>query len=325
MTTRPGPAGLRVLLPLVCLLACGGCASSSSELTIATFNVWGAGTNQGDSIDRTVAALRALDADIVALQEVRPEGPGCDAVDCPPGGVGVAADLARALDYYVFEQPATSDALWANAILSRHPISAPIADDLGVIVDVDGTAVAVLNVHLPDFPYQPYQLTGIEYGDAPLLDNATAAVDAAEAARGRWVDLALQHGNRLAAETRLVAICGDFNEPSHLDWTARAAYSGRHPFAVAFPASRKLADAGFVDGYRAYRPDELEYPGYTWTPLAAADDPSEHHDRIDFVYLKGEDLRIRSAAVAGQSPEAADIIVESWPSDHRAVVVSVEF
>ncbi|MDX1481802.1 MAG: endonuclease/exonuclease/phosphatase family protein [Woeseiaceae bacterium] len=298
---------------------------SPTELTFATFNVWGAGTNRGESIDATAAALRALGADVIALQEVRAEGRSCSPEDCAPGGESVAADLANALGYELFEQPATSDALWANAVLSRYPIAAPVADDLGVVIDVDGEAIAVINVHLPDYPYQPYQLTGIEYGDAPLLDSAAAAEAAAEAARGEWVDLALRRAGELAADTRLVVICGDFNEPSHLDWTERAAVEGRHPFAVAFPASRKLAEAGFVDGYRAARPDELRHPGFTWTPLATLDDPSEHHDRIDFIYLKGEDVRVRTAVVAGESTEAADIVVRPWPSDHRAVAVTAEF
>jgi len=59
--------------------------------------------------------------------------------------------------------------------------------------------------------------------------------------------------------------------------------------------------------------------------ILAVDDENEHHDRIDFVYLKGDNVRVTSAAVAGESPATSDIVAAPWPSDHRAVVVSLRF
>ena len=64
-----------------------------------------------------------------------------------------------------------NDALWANAILSRHPIGEPTANDLGVEIDVDGQEVYAFNIHLDDSPYQPYQLLDIPYGGAPFIDT----------------------------------------------------------------------------------------------------------------------------------------------------------
>jgi endonuclease/exonuclease/phosphatase family metal-dependent hydrolase len=197
-------------------------------------------------------------------------------------------------------------------------------EDFGVVIDIDGRHVAVFNVHLADFPYQPYQLTNIEYGDAPMLLDEASAIAAAAEARGPAVELILDVVAQLA-DIDLVVICGDFNEPSHLDWTERAARAGRHPLKVAFPTSATLANAGFIDGYRSFRPDEVADPGFTYTPLAAIDDENEHHDRIDFVYLKGDNVGVTSAAVAGESPATSDIVVTPWPSDHRAVVVSLRF
>lgn len=312
----------RATLLLIIAIASG--AASASELTVATFNTWGAGLNDGKPVTETVAALKALAADVYALQEVRAESPGCTEQDCPAAGGGVAAGLAGALGFYLYEQAAANDALWANAVLSRYPIVSALPDDLGVWIDVDGRRVAMLNVHFTDYPYQPYQLTGIEYGDAPMLDDEQSAIAAAEHARGAAVDRVLAVAGSLA-DADLVVICGDFNEPSHLDWTGRAVESGRHPLEVRFPASRKLAAAGFIDGYRAARPDEIAFPGFTWTPLTENDDPADHHDRIDFVYLRGADLQVESAAIAGESNATSDIVVAPWPSDHRAVRVSARF
>ena len=298
--------------------------NAPSELTLATFNTWGAGANEGQSIAVTVAVLKAIDADIFALQELRAESPGCFEQTCLPAGPSAATDLAAALDYHLYEQSGTNDALWANAILSRYPILSALPEDLGVLIDVDGRRVAILNVHLPDYPYQPYQLVGIEYGDAPMLRDEVSTIDAALDARGKGVDLLLNViGQVYGAE--LIAVCGDFNEPSHLDWTSLAAQAGRHPIAVRFPASRKLSGAGFVDAFREVRRDEVAFPGFTWTPSESMDDSGEHHDRIDFVYLKGTDVRVMSVAVIGESPATSDIVVEPWSSDHRAVLVRARF
>ena len=83
-----------------------------------------------------------------------------------------------------------------------------------------------------------------------------------------------------------------------------------------------MAQAGFVDAYRAVHPDEIKHPGYTWTPTTKADDPNDHHDRIDFVYVKGKGVSMEDAALVGESSEHANIVVTPYPSDHRAVVAT---
>lgn len=312
-------------IAVIALLAVGLCACSATRtVTVATYNAWGAGANENRPIDETIAVLRALDADVIAMQEARAESPDCSVLDCPAAGPGLADALAAAIGYFVFSQPSSNDALWANAILSRYPIRDVLPNGIGVIIEQPGGDIAVVNVHLPDFPYQPYQLSDIAYGNAPMLASESEAIAAAEAARGRWVDLVIDTVNELTG-LPLVVVCGDFNEPSHLDWTEAAARLGLHPMAVRYPAGRKLADAGFIDAYRHVRPDEIRDPGFTWTPKAAGEDPREHHDRIDFVYLRGSGLSIRSASVVGESPDNADAVVAPWPSDHRAVTVTTDY
>lgn len=309
---------------VLCLLLTVPCSMHAARpVSIATFNVYGAGLNSGQPVTATVRALRAINADIVALQEVRAEAADCTASNCPPSGPSIAGLLASSLGYEVFEQAGRSNSTWANAILTRYPVRDALPGGLGAVLDLDGEPLAVLNVHFPDYPYQPYQLNRIPYGDAPFLTTPRAAVLAAEAARGSEVDALLEVIQALG-ETALIVVCGDFNEPSHLDWTESAVRAGLHPMAVGFPASLKLAAAGLVDAYRLYRPDEVAFPGFTWTPLAGEDDPAEHHDRIDFIYLKSPRLRLLRAEVVGESPANADIVADPWPSDHRAVRVGAE-
>ena len=52
------------------------------------------------------------------------------------------------------------------------------------------------------------------------------------------------------------------------------------------------------------------------------DDPTTHHDRIDFVYFKGKGVEVIDTKIVGESKENADIVVVPYPSDHRAVVAS---
>ena len=115
---------------------------------------------------------------------------------------------------------------------------------------------------------------------------------------------------------------GDFNEPSHLDWTEAAAKAGHHPMKVEFPTSLMMAQAGFTDSYRTIYPDEVAKPGLTWSPVHAPDHPDHHHMRIDYVYFRGEGVQVTDAKIIGEKKENADIVVAPYPSDHRAVVAT---
>ena len=316
-----------IRLMLISLLA-GGLATlahgADTKLTVMAFNIWGGGANAGKPVDETVAAIRKSGADIVSISETRMEGDPCTADVCAPRGPTVTAAIAKALGYYFYDQTAANSAIWANAIVSRYPIVAPLPDDLGVKINVDGRAVYVFSVNLDDGPYQPYQLLDIPYGDAPFLKTADEAIASAEATRGEAFDALIKDSNALASAAAVI-IAGDFNEPSHRDWSAATVSAGLQPLPVAWPGTRKLEAAGFIDTFRAAYPDAVTKPGITWTPTTAADDPEDHHDRIDFVFARGDALQVLASGVVGEKAPEADIVVTPWPSDHRAVVSTILF
>lgn len=310
-------------LALASMLAVSG-GARATELTVMSYNIWGGGGNEGKPIDETVAVIKAAGADIVSISETRLEGDPCTADSCPPRGESVAAGIAKALGFHHYDQTAENPAIWANAILSRYPIVKPTRDDLGVAIDVDGRTVYVFSVNLDDAPYQPYQLLDIEYGDAPFLKTADEAIKSAEATRGKSFDALIADADA-ASDAAAVFIAGDFNEPSHRDWTDATVAAKLQPLAVAWPGTSKLEAAGFTDTFRAIYPDAVAKPGITWTPTTDASDPEDHLDRIDFVFARAPSLKVLGSAVVGEKQPEADIVVTPWPSDHRAVVSKVEF
>lgn len=263
---------------------------------LLTFNIeYGA---QAYPLERAVAVVREARADVAAIAEAVTDG-----------GVDTAARLAAALGWHHLAFPANS-----SAVISRWPLRAVPG---AALVSPPGGAPEfyVVSAHFDDYPYQPFQAEGTPYCyDACQRDLKSAPpvalARAAEKARGEQVAAVAALARRLAGKAP-VAILGDFNEPSHLDWTPRAVQSGLAPRAVEFPASRRLYAAGFVDAYRAAHPDEVAAPGHTWP----ARDPGYpgRADRIDFVYVRAGDR------VLGCEPLALS------PSDHRAVVAEVEF
>lgn len=307
-----------------CLLLWTAWVSADGQFRLMSFNVWGAGANTGQSIDETLAVLRAANADIIGLQETRAESVVCEIDDCPGEGPSAAPALAAALGYDHYLEPDPSATNWYNAILSRYPIAGVLPGGRGVTVEVQGQLVHVVNLHNIDFPYQPYQLAGIAYADSKPLSDAAAAIESAQRARGAVLKEVLRALDKTPTAA-LEVIFGDFNEPSHRDWTEAAARAGRHPLAVAWPFTRRLENAGFIDAYRAVYPDEMSHPGFTWTPTTQPDDPDDHHDRIDYVFLRGEGVTVTRAWVVGERSPPAELVVTPWPSDHRAVLVEVQW
>ena len=306
------------------LVAAGATAAQATDLTVMSFNVWGGGANEQKPVDETVAVIKAVNPDIIGIQETRLESDPCTADVCPAAGDSVAPKLAAALGYHYYDQTKQNDALWANAILSRYPIGKATPNDTGVEIMVDGRKVQVFNIHLDDSPYQPYQLLDIEYGDAPFLKTADEAVKAAEATRGAALKL-LFDDMAAAGEADAAFVFGDFNEPSHRDWTESAVKGGLQPLVVPFPTVKAIEDKGFVDTFRAIYPDAGAKPGMTWTPTSEPTAKDDHHDRIDFALARAKDLQVISAGIVGEKAPEADIVVTPWPSDHRATMAKVKF
>ena len=293
---------LLLLLPVLLLPANAG------ELRVMSYNLWVGGVAGGEPISRSVAVIRAAQADIVGLQETHGGSPRTDR----------SLHIAEALGWYHFDQGSRT------AIISRFPIGEPTPNKWGVRLHAPDGELALFNAHFPPAPYQPYQLLGIPYGKGRFIKTAEEAVAEATTARGKNLARLMQDIATIdTAGTNAIPmfVTGDLNEPSCLDWTARAVDAKRCPIAVDWPTTRAFANRGFIDGYRSAFPDPVGHPGLTWTPITKETDPRDRHDRIDFVFVKG--LPVISARVVGEKESRADIVVAPYPSDHRAVVVTV--
>jgi len=312
-----------------------------TQLTLLSYNIFYAerflrtmvNTKQGFA--QTVKVMQASNADIIAVSEVRRETGNYPYGPRRTGSI--APDLAAALGYEYFDQSdyyeddlaRTDDhpAIWANAILSRYPIVATSPSGLSATIDVDGRLVQVFSLNLDWKPYVPYQLVGIDYYGYPTIHTEEEALFYADLVHGAALKEVEAEIDDIEDDVDAIFIMGDFNEPSHLDWTPQqtVAEGGYQPIAVAWPFSSRLEKLGFVDAYRAAYPDVAAYPGYTWTNTTALDDPDDHHDRIDFIFGRADDLEVTESLILGENAENADVVIEPWPSDHRAVSAKVEF
>ena len=298
--------------------------ADEQKLTLFSVNMWGAGANAQKPIDETVAVMKATGADIVGAQETVPEPDPCTADVCAATDNSRAKDIAAALGYHFHEFKHNTENHWADVVFSKYPFGKETPNGVGVEIDVNGHKVVAYSMNLDDAPYQPYQLLNIEYGDAPFLKTADEAVKAANETRGKALAL-LVADIKSEADAEAQFVMGDFNEPSHWDWTAKAVAAGHQPMVVEFPTTKGVEAEGFVDTFRAAFPDEVAKPGITWTPTTEPTDKEDHHDRIDFILARSKNLKVISAGIVGEKAPEADLVVTPWPSDHRATMAVVAF
>jgi endonuclease/exonuclease/phosphatase family metal-dependent hydrolase len=287
-------------------------AQQPETLRVMTFNIWVGGESGNQPLEQTAKVIQDAKADVIGLQEVC--GEERDGTR-PDNG----AKIAQLLGMNYFSQGDDD-----TAIMTRYKIVEHTPRKWGAQIELpSGRRVWLFNAHFSASPYQPYQLLKIPYGDAPFLDTAEEAVAAARATRHEQVAAMLAE-IKAVGEEPTVFVTGDFNEPSPLDWTPAARDAGHHPLAVEWPTVGEVYAAGFLDAYRAQRPDPVASPGYTWTPITAQDDPKDRHDRIDFVLVSDDGGTVEQVAVVGEDDKHADIVVALYPSDHRAVVATVK-
>jgi len=285
--------------------------AEDSTLRVMSYNIHRGGVVfLKQPLSQTANAILLAKADIVGIQETR--SPRGDTLE----------DLAKLLGWNYDE---------GSCIVTRYEIVEHFKGGKdykgGIKVKLASDKHAyIFNLHLPSHPYQPYQLLGIRpkwhkhTNNITFIKTEAEAIEWAKKARGAEIGKVLRQVKSIPDKDAPVFVVGDFNEPSHLDWTEPAAKAGRHPIKVEYPTSSEMAKAGFSDSYRTIYPDEMKNPGITWSPAYKVGDPTTHHDRIDFVYFKGNGLEVKDVKILGENKENADIVVTPYPSDHRAVV-----
>ncbi len=295
-------AGLTRLLAnfslLMSLILSGSLAGAQEmNVKVMSLNVWG------------------VDAQTAKLAEIVTAG-GADVVGLQEMNLSSGRALASELGWYFHQQSNNR-----NQIISRYAVVGESADNRGVQIELTpGHNAWLFNTHLTAYPYQPYDLR-----DNPGLTEAQL-IASAENTRGGEIDTYLSSIAATTTGTERVFFTGDFNEPSHLDWTQEVADATDRNFdiAVRWPGSEKVQAAGFTDSFRNVRNNPISDPGYTWTPGTPPGNiaNNEVHDRIDFVYYRGNNLTAIGSQTVGLDPTNinTDIAVAGYNTDHRAVV-----
>ena len=323
-----------------------GAAKRAVQFTVLQWNIWQEGTLIPGGFEAIVGELQNLQPDFVTLSEVR----NYNDVDFTHRLCQALKE--KGLTYYSFRSK-------DSGLLSKHPIIDwrpifPENRDHGsiykLVAKVQGVEVAVYAGHLDYLDCAYYNVRGY---DGNTFKETTKPESIDEVLRLNdlsWRDNAVQiflneAGHDIAAG-RCVVFGGDFNEPSHLDWTAATAQLfDHHGMIVPWTVSTMLAKAGYRDAYRVLFPNPLTHPGFTypcynpladiqkltWAPL------SDERERIDLIYYQGRNMRATDAKIFGPDTCVARCKPEKdtwndpylppkgiWPTDHRGLFVTFE-
>lgn len=261
-----------------------------ATVKVMTLNILN-GANGAYADSHIVHAIQVSTADIVGIQEAK--------------GDSLARLASKLTGWSSFQIDIDT------AILTRFKIIGPAGKHGAQIRLPQGGDLYIFSVHNVPYPYEPYDIRDGK------LTSRSAVENSARTFRLPLTQNFLQDLKTYMASGAPVFLVGDFNEPSHRDWTPAAAQAGIHPFAVSWPTSMAIEAAGFVDTYRAAHPNEVQYPGYTWSTKPAA---GEVFDRIDFVYADAESRVLGSATIGDAAAIPADIVSTPYWSDHGGVM-----
>lgn len=262
------------------------------ELKILAFNIWNGGRETGDTagVRRVVDVIRNSGAEMVGIIETYGSGP----------------KIADALGYYFYLHSSNL------SIMSRYPIVEtadffkPFNCSAAKIQISEKQTVNYINLWLHYLPSTDSQLK-----DGVPVDSILRGEWSTRAGELRQI-LTDAEGTGFIAGDVPTFVSGDFNIASHLDWTDATKdipEQGHRGYAIPWPTSELMLEAGFTDAYRTVYPDPVTHPGQTWSTKFK----DELQYRIDFIYFKGPGVTVKEAMVVDNHPEL-------YPSDHAAVL-----
>lgn len=289
------------------------------HLRVMSFNIWNSGGHVRHGFDKIVEHLKRVRPDIVCLQELE-------------GGT-----LQKLLNHLGpdWKGVQMQNRTWTTAILTVHELNPKVLCETDAFLGTQvlircQSDIARLNVWSA---YLDWQHFATYYACDLSLPNWCEKL---KEYRGRMQQFEClmqqtEFANQLIdADEIPILIAGDFNEPSHLDWSEMFSqlHQGR---SYEFELSKAFELAGFLDSFRFCHSNAIELPGTTWSTVYKNSSESgtwrgsEPQERIDFVYVCGKKLQpLNSWVYHGSEPifEVPDHKYNHWPSDHSAVICS---
>ncbi|RMB60487.1 endonuclease/exonuclease/phosphatase family protein [Dokdonia sinensis] len=326
------------------LLSCVG--QTTEEVSFMTFNIWQEGTSVPDGFNQIRDVIIATTPDVVCFTEVR----NYNDEDWTTKMVTALAEKGH--DYN--RGYAGGDV----SFISKYPIDSGTQifgnSDKGTIVQFDvhiaGNIIKVAGAHLDYTYYACYLPRGYNGGSPdwkmrddgkgkplPMINTDSIQAYNLESTRDEAIASFI---DATKDSSQPVILMGDFNEPSFLDWTEKTKHLFDHN-GVVMPwyTTKQLDGNGFIDAYRAFYPDEVANPGFTWPSVTSANKSTswtplaDERDRIDYIFYRGNGITVKDIALVG--PKASYVFNNSetldtdkdtfmasnlpWLSDHKAV------
>ena len=352
---------LNYLIIVLLLITHISCANSRGEKTVSqeeespenvrfmTFNIWQEGTSVANGIDKIRDVIVNVSPDVVCFTEVRNYN--------NQDWTTKIVEKLKAKGYHYLRGYAGGDV----SLISKFPI---VSSELIVEGEesiamfellINEKAVKVACAHLDYTSYACYLPRGY-YGGIPnwglIEDNSGEKTPVTNVDEISLYNLTSRRDEQIASfiakvenEIKPVILMGDFNEPSHFDWTKKTAHLFDHNGVIInWSTTYALYQKGYIDAYRDYFPDEVLNPGITWPSKAHGKGStswtpmSDERDRIDFIFYKGDGIKTIYASLVGPKESYANgalvnsytknenFIAETldWPSDHKAVLVTLK-
>lgn len=257
------------------------------ELNLMTWNIWHGGRRRGKEIgpQQVIDFIKDTGTDIVMMQETYGSGPL----------------IADALGYYFYLASANL------SVISKYPIeNTRIAyhELWSGITTIRLSESQKINLASIWLHYLPGWSSDARKPDA----TPEKLIEGEEENRHKEIKVilaALENEIRNADKVPLI-IGGDFNSPSHTEWTRETAH-WHNGLIVEWPVSREMMGAGFTDSFRELK----SRPEYS-SPTISAERLSWC---IDYIYYKGKNLKAVDSEMHFRYKGV-------WPSDHPAVTTT---
>ncbi|CAJ0961894.1 unnamed protein product, partial [Mesorhabditis belari] len=299
-------------------------AIEQKRFRVLSLNLWVSAVHVENGLEKVAKHIDILEPDIIALQEVMNDTT-----------VPEIIQLLKEPNKWKYAH--TEDSA-STAIISKYPIDEKSISTTGYSIHAtiqlnDGISLEFWSVHTQYVAYGPHAAYNRMVTDVKqILEGENSPPGQG---RVQNVNEILESKEMLKAkhkvDTTPIIIAGDFNSPSHLDWTHKTS-DLHHSWVIEWPSTSLLEQAGFNDSYRVVHPDVLTNPGHTWSTCHKSNGEwnyaiPEPQDRIDFIFYQGPLKPLSSSPYAGTEPlhPIPNHCDNDWPSDHYALVTDFSF